>query len=310
MAKKGLRKILRNNRRRWLVQVFFKSLTPPVIWLLLSKAKSRLIKNVRQAHLKNKNVSEEKIFEEEKRNEDIRINALSRYKETETIFLGHKLKIVDNASFQFMKKELFESEVYKFNCKSDQPYIIDCGANIGLSIIYFKQLFPNAEIVGFEPDEKVFESLQFNIKSFEFSKVTLIKKACWDEETTLKFYSEGADGGRAAIKSDIENIMEVKTIRLREFLKRKVDFLKVDIEGAEIKVLKDCSDLLLNVEKIFVEYHSFIGMEQYLPEILTILKKAGFRLHISAPGLSSKSPFIRLPLYESMDNQLNISGSR
>jgi hypothetical protein len=89
-----------------------------------------------------------------------------------------------------------------------------------------------------------------------------------------------------------------------------VDFLKIDIEGAETKVLEDCADLLFNVDKLFVEYHSFIGMEQPLPEIFGILKNAGFRLHISAPGLTSNSPFIELRTYSNMDNQLNIYGIR
>jgi FkbM family methyltransferase len=289
-----------------------RQLSPPFIWSAISRIKTKLIKKPIQECDNSKKPEQNQLFppEEEKRNEDFRINALERFSETETLFLNHKLKIIDNASYQFIKKELFDLEIYKFKSKNEVPYIIDCGANIGLSIIYFKQIFPNAEIVGFEPDEKVFEALQFNVASFELTGVTLIKKACWDEETRLKFYSEGADAGRAAINSDTENIIEVPTIRLRDFLKRKVDFLKIDIEGAEAKVLADCADLLINVEKIFVEYHSFIGIEQPLPEILSILKNAGFRLHVSAPGLASNNPFIELRTHTSMDNQLNIFGNR
>jgi hypothetical protein len=47
-----------------------------------------------------------------------------------------------------------------------------------------------------------------------------------------------------------------------------------------------------------------------LPELLAILKDAGFRLHISSPGLVSKNPFIHLKTYAEMDNQLNIYGYR
>jgi hypothetical protein len=106
--------------------------------------------------------------------------------------------------------------------------------------------------------------------------------------------------------SDKDGIIEVETVRLRDFLNKKVDFLKIDIEGAEINVLKDSSDLLHNVENLFVEYHSFVGMEQELPELLQIIKNAGFRTHITAPGITSLHPFINLTVSSKMDNQLNI----
>jgi FkbM family methyltransferase len=242
--------------------------------------------------------------------EDARIKRLDRYVETEIIFRGKEIRIADNASFLFMRKEVFDSEVYKFKSSNDSPFIIDCGANIGLSIIYFKSLFPQSRIIAFEPDDKIFSILKSNVESFDLLNVELIKKACWDKETTLKFFSEGADGGRTASSSDQEQIIYVETIRLRNYLTQRIDFLKIDIEGAESTVIPDIADLLHLVENIFVEFHSFINQEQLLPEILTTLKHAGFRLHISAPGLTSKNPFVHLSTYASMDNQLNIYGFR
>lgn len=242
--------------------------------------------------------------------EKLRIENLPRFTETEIEFLNKSIRIVDIASFLFMKKEIFEQEIYKFNSISDEPYIIDCGANIGLSIIYFKQLFPKAVVIGFEPDDKIFNVLQHNLEAYHVFNVELIKKACWNEETTLQFYSEGADGGRFAREFDQQNIIEVQTLSLKNYLNRKVDFLKIDIEGAETEVMEDIKDLLDNVERIFVEFHSFVGKEQMLPEILNILKRAGFRLHITSPGLISKSPFTQLSSSSNMDNQLNIYGIR
>jgi FkbM family methyltransferase len=43
------------------------------------------------------------------------------------------------------------------------PVIIDCGGNIGLSVLYFKYLFPNSVITVFEPSPPVFEILKENI---------------------------------------------------------------------------------------------------------------------------------------------------
>lgn len=82
----------------------------------------------------------------------------------------------------------------------------------------------------------------------------------------------------------------------------------MDIEGAETTVLKDIQGKLINIERIFVEYHSFVGQKQTLNEIIDILTKAKFRLHISSPGLTSSTPFIHLNVYNNMDMQLNIYG--
>jgi FkbM family methyltransferase len=254
----------------------------------------------------NKNYQERIYKEEEKK----RISKLPRYVSFESDILRPQVYFADSASFIFTYEEIFEKEIYKFKCKSNNPYIIDCGANIGLSVIYFKSIFPQATIDAFEPDEKIFHHLQKNTEIFKFHNVHLFKKACWNKETILKFFSEGADGGRAAKENELQNIIEVETIRLRDFLKKKVDFLKIDIEGAENEVLHDIADKLGCVERIFVEFHSFIGQEQFLPEILSILKNAGFRLHLTSPGLVSRSPFIEITTYAGMDNQVNIYGHR
>lgn len=283
---------------------------------LINKAKSIISPKIK---LRIKRVINQTLYENELEKtglaqsdelEKIRLQNFPRFTETEVFLLEKKVRIVDIASFQFIKKEIFDQEIYKFKSENDTPYILDCGANIGLSIIYFKQLFPNAEIVGFEPDDKVFKALKYNIEIFNFKNVELVKKACWNKETVLKFYSEGADSGRRAQNFDTVNIIEVETVTLKKYLSRKVDLLKIDIEGAENEVLENIRALLVNVERIFVEFHSFVGMEQMLPEILKILKEAGFRLNIHHIGVHSFKPFIFVENYNNMDLQLNIFGYR
>ncbi len=241
--------------------------------------------------------------------EQKRIENHPRYVPTKVIFNDRTLEITDIASFEFIRKELFENNIYKFKTNIERPYIIDCGANIGLSIIYFKTLFPNAEIVAFEPDFAVFQSLAKNIESFGYTDVKLIRKAIWNEETILRFFSEGADGGRIATNEN-ENIIEVHTESLKPYLQRTVDFLKIDIEGAELTVLRDCQDLLHNVQRLFVEYHSFIGKPQELKDLIEILSSNGFRVYISSPGLASANPFLKINSYNGMDMQLNINAIR
>lgn len=238
-----------------------------------------------------------------------RVITLERYTPFKTKLLGIEIDVPDNASFLFMKDEIFKDEMYKFQSENYKPIIIDGGANIGLSTIYFKNLYPDAQITAFEPDPEIFGFLKRNLKSFGYTDVALMQKALWNMSTTLSFESEGADAGLIADESLVNpKVLEVEAISVKPYLKQTVDFLKLDIEGAETEVLIDIKDSLSNVKRIFVEYHSFIGKEQTLDTILTILREEGFRLYVSSPGLLSKSPFVQINTYNNMDMQLNIYG--
>ena len=238
------------------------------------------------------------------------LKKIPRYTAAKTVLLDKNIEIADAPSFFSMYNEIFKKEVYKFKTENKNPYIIDCGANIGLSVIYFKKLYPEAEIIGFEPDKKIFYILKNNIKSFCLNNIQIIQKALWNKEGEMIFSSEGADAGRLADESKTANPKSVITTSLRSYLGRPVDFLKIDIEGAETVVIEDCADLLINVKNLFVEYHSFDGKEQKLDILLSILKKSGFRYYIYNFGNLSHHPFEEKKTYLGMDMQLNIYACR
>ena len=229
-----------------------------------------------------------------------------RFVPTERVFLNNKIYIHDIASFKLGYDEIFIQEMYKFNSKRINPFIIDCGANMGMSVIYFKELYPDSSIIAFEPDSHIFDFLQKNVRSFGFKNVELINAALWDSEGTISFLAEGGAGGRIETSKDEDNLKMVKAVRLKNYvLKQKVDFLKIDIEGAEYQVIKDCEDVLKDIDFVFIEYHSRLDEEQRLHEILEIINNAGFRYHIKE-AFTSKYPFLHRSLNFGMDLQLNI----
>lgn len=241
------------------------------------------------------------------------LKKVPRYKQIKISLLNHEITIPDSASFLFLYKEIFIFNIYNFKSDKDSPYIIDVGANIGLSIIYFKTIYPNSKVIGFEPDPKIFDILTKNISAFNYENITLINKAVWDSSTVLKFCLEGADGGRIVSNDEADKIVEVETVSLRSFIeKNEVDLLKIDIEGSETVVLEDIADVLKNVNRLFVEYHSFAGREQTLEKILLVIKEAGFRYYINHPGLTSpnQSPFMSISTYNGIDMGLNIYAFR
>ncbi len=205
-------------------------------------------------------------------------------------------------------KEVFENNIYEFKTNSPKPIIIDCGANMGLSVLYFSKKHPKAEIIAFEPDEAVLPFLEKNIQVQEIKNVKLYKKAVWTEETELQFYTDNGLGGRVGKEYDNQTPKLIKSLRLRDFLDKhcSIDMLKIDIEGPEYIVLKDCEDLLFKVNNIFIEYHSFYDEEQHLDDVLSILKKQGFRYHLKQ-SFSRKRPFIdNILVNEKFDMAINV----
>jgi len=212
---------------------------------------------------------------------------------------------VDGPSFAFTYTEIFYKQIYKFKTDNEFPFIIDCGANIGLSVIFFKTNYPNAKILAFEPNIKCFQHLKQNVESILNDDDILENKAVSDKEGVVEFYSEGSDASRI---QPLKNIVPTKTesVTLSKLISKKVDFLKIDIEGEEINVLREIETKLHFVEKVFIEYHSFIETSQNLAEILLILERNNFRYYIEHIGVRSEFPFMKINQYLGMDLQLNI----
>jgi FkbM family methyltransferase len=212
----------------------------------------------------------------------------------------------DAASFFVTYKEIFIDRIYEYVSKTENPIILDCGANMGLSVLYFAKKYPNAKIIAFEPEEPIFNILKRNTETYGLSNVTLHKKAVWDIDTVLEFFTDKGMGGSIANKYLNQQPALVQTVVFKDFLHQKIDFLKMDIEGAEYTVLKSCGSLLQNIENIFVEYHSFINQEQHLDDLLLLLKQNGFRYHLKE-SFSRTTPFTDPFLAcENMDLAINI----
>jgi FkbM family methyltransferase len=251
-------------------------------------------------YIKNKNEREfNKLYD--------KWGGYKRYERVNNIkFLQYSFDIPDLPSFVWQFKEIFVDEIYKFNSSSQQPIVFDCGANVGTSCLYFKSLFPNAKIKAFEADPMMANILKSNLSKNSINDVEVINKAVWIDNEGIEFGSEGADGGSI---NSVDNKIKIESIRLKDFLEKeaKVDLLKIDIEGAEYLVLKDCSESLNNVQNLFVEYHSWNNENQKLGEILKILEDNGFRYYIEDVG-KRKQPFVNHAKEQNMDLQLNIFG--
>ncbi|MBB5746297.1 FkbM family methyltransferase [Brevundimonas variabilis] len=233
-----------------------------------------------------------------------RIRAVAPFQAGSATFLGRKILFSDSPGFLHSVTEVFADEVYRFEATTDRPHIIDAGANIGLSVLYFKTIYPLSTIVAFEPDEDIYRMLEQNVG--HLPGVTLKKEAAWVEDTELTFFSEGSLAGSAEMDFlGTGKRTVVRASRLKDEIRKKpVDFLKIDIEGAENAVMLDIKDELKTVDHLFFEYHSNPEKPQLLGELLTIVSAAGFRYVINGTH-GPRLPFVET-VSHGFDLQLNV----
>ncbi len=219
-----------------------------------------------------------------------------------------QFKVFYKRPYELIKtyEELFLSEIYRFETNNPKPIIIDCGANIGLSSIYFKTIYPNATLHAFEPDESLFSLLNQNIVVNGFKDTHLHQEAVWIEDRTLSFTNKGSEASHIDLTNHSEH--KVKAIRLASFLEQfeQVDFLKMDIEGAEFQVVADCLEGLKKVDHFFLEYHGKVDQTKQLHTLLQQVESIGFNVYIKMAADQLTSPFYQKQTGTPYDVQLNI----
>lgn len=238
-----------------------------------------------------------------------RLSSLPKYASGSTRFLNHIIEFVDAPSVLELQDQLFERQIYRFAAPTDSPRIIDGGANVGLSVLYFKTLYPKSHVVAFEADPAIFAVLERNCRSCQLANVQLVNAALWAAGGVVPFLQEGGLSGRVTGEAGAPGVVTVPTCRLRDYLRESVDLLKLDIEGAETDVLLDCDGALENVNNIVVEHHSVRDKRQTLHVVVDLLQRAGFRLYLE-PAVANQQPLFRRRHVYDWDVQMNVFGFR
>jgi FkbM family methyltransferase len=207
-----------------------------------------------------------------------------------------------------MHREIFEREIFRFDTMTPAPRIIDCGAHVGMASIYLGWRHPDARITAFEADPCIATLARKNLDAFGLQRVEVVAAAVTDHDGVVTFSSTGDLAGRVGSGKGLQprTTITVPAVRLSPYLEEPVEFLKIDIEGAEAVVLTSIADRLHNVRRLFVEYHGFAAEEQGLPEVLEILSRSGFRYYITNAYDFRQAPLSDHRSHCGMDLQLNI----
>ncbi len=196
-----------------------------------------------------------------------------------TVWFNH------SEEYHHLKGEIFTRDLYYFETTNPTPVIIDAGAHIGLATLYFKKVYPAARVIAIEPLPENFKLLEKNVWENQLENVELHNVALAARTGTLPFYTDATDEKWHSTASFISGAwnhtqrsrtLSVPAQPLSDFLHQPVDFLKLDIEGAEQEVLFAAADQIRQVKHLIMEFHP--TADQSLAKVYDWLADYGFTI--------------------------------
>ena len=165
--------------------------------------------------------------------------------------------------------------------------IVDVGAALGEFAIYAATKFPDSQVLAFEPFPQSFDLLKQNISLNDIKNVAAYQKALSSEKGTLML---DVDGGEplmmeTGMQAEGDRVqLPVESITLAEVVAStnggRIDFLKLDCEGAEYDILlKATPETLLCIDRIVMEYHDHL-MDLKHPALVACLTDAGYAVEV------------------------------
>lgn len=183
----------------------------------------------------------------------------------------------DERGMKCLKKYLNKGDVF-----------IDIGANVGCySLIASKIVTETGKVYAFEPVNSIYNCLKKNVELNNLKNIVLEKKAIYNKRGVKDLYISLSDNmGMSSISTPVSNYIEkVNTITLDEFIRNnkvnKVDFIKIDIEGAELYALQGMTNTIIqNKPVIIVELNEWILKETGIDmkDIIKLMQKLGYSM--------------------------------
>ena len=186
-------------------------------------------------------------------------------------------------------------QVWKFGEYKDKNFfikpkdvILDIGGHIGSFSIWAAQQASKGKVYTFEPNRENFQLLKENKKLNHATNLHIFNLAVSERAGKVSFFNSAHQSmGHSLYEDTMPNKTIVNATTLSEILKTnridKVDFLKIDAEGAEYPILLNAtSNVLSRVNKIFVEYHDYLNHGKTYQDIANHLRINGFEVELGA----------------------------
>jgi FkbM family methyltransferase len=189
---------------------------------------------------------------------------------------------------------IHEDDIIEHFTPKQGDIVIDIGAHIGLyTIVSSKRVGTNGKVVAIEADPGNFEMLNRNIKLNQLTNVIPLNYAVYSKETKLKLYLPSGESGFTkynTIMSDWVNtkdkFVEVNANTLDYLLQSKgirgeeVNWIKIDVEGAEFEVLKGAHNVLSKSKDIALLMELHGPPNVYRPKVQELLNLYNFKIEL------------------------------
>jgi FkbM family methyltransferase len=211
-------------------------------------------------------------------------------------FAGLSVVCGDLTVLYMEHKDIFGHEIYRPARTGADLRVIDCGAHIGMTTMYLKHLAPTARITAIEPDPETAMLLRRNLAANGMDDVEVIEAALAVATGEVELSSD-LDGSRVLDPGTGAGVgVRVAGVPLSSLIDGPVDFIKMNIEGAELAVLEEARSALHHVHQLIIEYHGFAREPQLLHTLLALLDDAGFRYAVHdfdhETNSTTKPPFV------------------
>lgn len=186
------------------------------------------------------------------------------------------LRSTDVGDIASLFENVVESDVRSL-FQSAPRFVVDAGAHIGVFSLIVSAYFPEARILAIEPNRTNIEILERNFSANQV-RGDIQPVALWNENTLVGFSGGQSNAGRIQ-PEEREELVQARTLSsiLGDSIS-EVDFLKLDIEGAELAVLPDVLPQLPQKACIYVELHDAACHSQLFDEICQRAGWTGERL--------------------------------
>lgn len=198
---------------------------------------------------------------------------------------------VSFASYDNMADELKRSlkgYLAKYRLKAGDT-VVDCGAYIGEFTLYAaKAVGPSGKVIAFEPDPTVVRKLEANIALSGLDNVVIVRKGAWSADGVLKFVGDSVRGYSFMFGEKAEGSVDIPVASIDNELGRlgvtKVDFIKIDVEGAELELIKGAERTLRGnrVSAAVASYH-LVGGKKTHPEVERMFNALGYLAETGHP---------------------------
>lgn len=136
------------------------------------------------------------------------------------------------------------------------PLIIDAGANVGYSALYFASLFPGVCVLAIEPDLRSFEILTRHVRANE--QIKPVHAALWSHDRGLELKTSKQGSWGAHVAEGVGTPSQRLDKLVASVPNTRPLIIKLDIEGAEREVVSSCPEVFAEAKCIIVEPHDFM----------------------------------------------------